>query len=161
MVPVFLGLGTNLGDRDRNLRDAVAALTQFAELEALSGVWETAPLYVVDQPAFLNMAVRISTPLAPMDLLARLKGLEDALGRVKSIRFGPRLIDLDILLHGQTIMDSDSLTLPHPRLSDRHFALAPLAEIAGELIHPVCGLSIAEMLAQLPESDDIRRIGLL
>jgi 2-amino-4-hydroxy-6-hydroxymethyldihydropteridine diphosphokinase len=159
MVPVFLGLGTNLGDRTDNLRGAVAALAQFTTVKALSSVWETAPLYVVDQPAFLNMALHVTTALAPLDLLARLKALEDALGRIKSIRFGPRLIDLDILFHGQTVMDSDILTLPHPRLGERRFALAPLAEIAGELIHPVCGLSIEDMLAQLPESDDIRRIG--
>ena len=161
MVSVFLGLGTNLGDRDDNLRGAVAALAPFARVEALSGVWETAPLYVVDQPAFLNMAACVQTDLAPLDLLAQLKSLEDALGRVKSIRFGPRLIDLDILFHGQTVMESETLTLPHPRLSERRFALAPLAEIAADLIHPVSGLSIAQMLDRLPQADDIRRIGTL
>ena len=161
MISAFLGLGTNLGDREDNLRGAVAALASFAKLGALSGVWETAPLYVVDQPAFLNMAACIQTDLAPLALLDRLKGLEDALGRVKSIRFGPRLIDLDILFHGQAVMESERLTLPHPRLSERRFALAPMAEIAADLIHPVSGLSISEMLERLPDGDDIRRIGTL
>ncbi len=159
MVPVHLGLGTNLGDRPANLRAAVGALADFAIVEAISGVWETAPLYVTDQPAFLNMALRVTTALAPMDLLCRIKTVESELGRVESIRFGPRLIDIDILTYGDVMMDDDRLTLPHPRLGERRFALAPLAEIAAGLRHPVAGHTVAAMLAALPDIGDIRPLG--
>lgn len=159
MALVHLGLGTNLGDRVANLREALAALRPVAHIEAVSGVWETAPLYVVDQPAFLNMAAVASTPFAPLDLLWRIKEIESALGRVASVRYGPRLIDIDILLYDEVVMDSPDLTLPHPRLTERLFALAPLAEIAGGVVHPLAGLSIAELLERLPPDDDVRALG--
>lgn len=161
MPVAHLGLGTNLGDRPANLRAALAALEDIGSITARSGVWETAPLYVTDQPAFLNMAAALETTLAPLELLTRLKGLEDALGRVASVRYGPRLIDLDILLYGDALMDGEVLTLPHPRLCERHFALAPLAEIAGEIFHPRVGTTIASLLKGLPGGDDVTRLGLL
>lgn len=161
MALVYLGLGTNLGERADNLRAAIAALARLGRVVATSGVWETAPLYVTDQPAFLNMAVAFETEWAPRDLLAQLKTLESELGRVASIRFGPRLIDLDILIYAGVVMDDEILTLPHPRLGERRFALAPLADIAADLRHPVCGLSVAAMLAALPAGDDIRFVGRL
>jgi 2-amino-4-hydroxy-6-hydroxymethyldihydropteridine diphosphokinase len=104
------------------------------------------------------MALAGETGLAPLDLLDRLKDLENRLGRVASVRYGPRLIDLDILLYGDVVMDSDRLTLPHPRLAERRFALAPLAEIAASACHPVSGLTVAAMLAALPDDDDIRPV---
>jgi 2-amino-4-hydroxy-6-hydroxymethyldihydropteridine diphosphokinase len=159
MPRAYLGLGTNLGDRLANLREALAALTDAIRIDAISGVWETAPLYVTDQPAFLNMALAGETGLAPLDLLDRLKSLENRLGRVASVRYGPRLIDLDILLYGDVVMDSERLTLPHPRLAERRFALAPLAEIAASACHPVSGLTVTAMLAALPDDGDIRPFG--
>ncbi|KIL98744.1 2-amino-4-hydroxy-6-hydroxymethyldihydropteridine pyrophosphokinase [Paramagnetospirillum magnetotacticum MS-1] len=158
MTLVHLGLGTNLGDRPANLRAALDALGRVGVITARSRVWETAPLYVTDQPAFLNMAAALKTQLAPLDLLSCLKTMEDDLGRVASVRYGPRLIDLDILLYGDVVMESEILTLPHPRLPERHFALAPLAEIAGACLHPLLGTDIAGLLARLPEADDIRRL---
>lgn len=155
MATVYLGLGTNLGDRFANLRAAVAALGAVAEVEALSRVYETAPLYVTDQPAFLNMAARARTRLDPASLLRRLKAIEDELGRVAAVRYGPRLIDLDILLYDQIVLNEAELTIPHPRLPERRFALAPLADIAAKTLHPLAGTTIGRMLDTLPGDDDV------
>lgn len=154
MASVYLGLGTNLGDRQANLRLAVDALARLGGICGQSRIYETAPLYVTDQPAFLNMAVALTTDLAPLDLLARLKGLEQELGRVASRRYGPRLIDLDILLYDDVVLDHADLIIPHPRLSERRFALAPLADIAATTLHPQAGTAIGQLLAALPDSAD-------
>lgn len=156
MAIVYLALGTNLGDRFANLRAAIAALSEIGRVHALSRVYETAPLYVTDQPAFLNMAARAETDLPPHALLGRLKALEEQLGRVAGRRYGPRLIDLDILLYESDIVASETLEIPHPRLPERRFALAPLADIAAELRHPTLGATVAALLAALPAADDIR-----
>ncbi len=156
MATVYLGLGTNLGDRVANLRAAVAALETVAEVEALSRIYETAPLYVTDQPAFLNMAARARTALRPSDLLRGLKGIETELGRVASLRYGPRLIDLDILLYDDTVVEADDLVIPHPRLPERRFALAPLADVGAQARHPLAGRTVADLLSALPEDDDVR-----
>lgn len=156
MATVYLGLGTNLGDRFANLKAAIAALGEVARVDALSRIYETAPLYVTDQPAFLNMAARAETDLPPHALLGRLKAIEERLGRVASLRYGPRLIDLDILFYDTQRVASGNLEIPHPRLTERRFALAPLADIAAELRHPVLGSTIAALLDSLPCDDDIR-----
>lgn len=155
MATVFLGLGTNLGNRSANLRAALAALAELGTIDAVSRVYETAPLYVIEQPAFLNMAVRMETRLSPGDLLAALKRLEGELGRVASVRYGPRLIDLDILLYGDQIVEMPNLTIPHPRLHERRFALVPLADIARQIHHPVLHHTIGQLLAALPVEDAV------
>jgi len=123
MATVYLGLGTNLGDRAANLRAAVTAVAQFGRVDALSNIYETSPLYVTDQPAFLNMAARLRTEMEPLDLLSGLKRLEAEIGRVASVRFGPRLIDLDILLYDDRVIAHPELEIPHPRLPERHWSM--------------------------------------
>lgn len=132
----FLGLGTNLGDRRENLRRALAALQSCAKIEVVrvSQVYETAPQGVLDQPDFLNLVAEIITELSPRELLTTIKAIELQLGRTPGPRWGPRLIDIDILLLGEARLAEQGLTLPHPHLLERAFVMAPLAELAPELI---------------------------
>ena len=153
MVAVYLGLGSNLGDREYNLRRAVSLLSRRASLIALSSVYETEPWGYASQPAFLNMACLLETSLSPQDLLELAQGVERDLGRVPSFRYGPRVIDVDILLYGDEVIETPRLQVPHPRLWKRAFALTPLAEIAPGLAHPVLGASIAELLEGVAVSD--------
>ena len=149
MAEVFIALGSNLGDREANLREAQAAIAAAVAILARSSVHETRPQYVVDQPPFLNMVLRGTTSLEPEALLSFLQKIEKNLGRKPSRRFGPRLIDLDILYHGDKISNDQHLVLPHPRIAERDFVLLPMAEIAPERRHPVTGKTTAEMLEAL------------
>jgi 2-amino-4-hydroxy-6-hydroxymethyldihydropteridine diphosphokinase len=136
---VTLALGTNLGDRPGNLREAIAALPPAVTVLEQSFVYETPPWGVIDQPSFLNMVIKGVTLLQPRDLLKNLKGLETRLGRIPSIHYGPRKIDIDILFYDNLILETPELTLPHPHLHERAFVLVPLADLAPEQIHPVYG----------------------
>lgn len=149
---VALALGSNLGDRLAALRAAINALGSHFLVQAQSPVYETPAAYVTDQPAFLNMAVLGATKLDPPDLLHFIKQQETEIGRKSSIRFGPRLIDIDIIFYGARISASPELTLPHPRLQEREFVLRPLADIAKDWAHPVTGLTVDAMLAPLTHS---------
>lgn len=149
MAEVFIALGSNLGDRAANLLKAEAALEPSVAIRSRSGVHETAPLYVTDQPPFLNRVLCGETDLAPRALLDYLKKIEENLGRIPSRRFGPRLIDLDILYHGDNVVNEEDLVVPHPRIAERLFVLIPMAEIAPERRHPVIGKTTAEMLDAL------------
>lgn len=146
---VYLGLGTNLGDRLENLRSAVQALAPKLTNLQTSSIYETEPWGFTDQPSFYNMVVSGETKFSPDDLLTFLKNLEEELGRLPSFRYGPRLIDVDILFYNDLIMKSEKLEIPHPRLVERAFVLVPLVELKPDLIHPVEIQTCQELLARL------------
>jgi dihydropteroate synthase/2-amino-4-hydroxy-6-hydroxymethyldihydropteridine diphosphokinase len=145
---VYLGLGANLGDRARNLAEAIRRLGQHAEVVKTSSMYETEPWGFEDQPKFLNQAAEIQTGLSPTELLAFFKEIETAMGREKTFRLGPRSIDLDILFYDDLVMASDLLTIPHPALADRAFVLIAMNEIAPELEHPILNKTIKELAAE-------------
>ena len=156
---VYLSLGSNVGDREQNLRSAVERLREVGEVKAVSSVYETEPVEYTAQPWFLNAAVAIETELMPKQLLARLLGIEQAMGRKRTTPKGPRVIDLDILFFGKSIVETQGLTIPHPALHERRFVLEPLAEIAPEVRHPVFKQTMREMRDALPtESGAVRRL---
>jgi 2-amino-4-hydroxy-6-hydroxymethyldihydropteridine diphosphokinase len=155
---VILALGTNLGDRPGNLQAAIAALPPAVIVQKQSFIYETVPWGVIDQPSFLNMVILGKTLQKPQDLLKNLKELETQLGRIPSIQYGPRKIDIDILFYNDLIFDSPELTLPHPHLHERAFVLVPLADLAAEKIHPVLGKTIRQLLAEI-ETTGVTRYG--
>jgi 2-amino-4-hydroxy-6-hydroxymethyldihydropteridine diphosphokinase len=144
---IYLALGSNLGDRVQNLKEAVTSLSPQMILKAKSNIYETLPWGYEDQPKFLNMALKAETYLRPEPLLKHLKRLEIALGRQASFPNGPRLIDIDILLFDNLVLNTPALTIPHPHMHERGFVLLPLMDIAPDLIHPVTKKSVREMLA--------------
>jgi len=149
---VYLGLGANVGDRLANLRMALVRLQTLARLEAVSSLYETQPQGVSDQPLFFNAVCRVTTGLEPQALLRFLKNLEWEIGRRPGGQtWGPRPIDLDILLYDERVVDAPELKVPHPRLAERAFVLIPLAELAPELRHPLLGRTMKELLASVGE----------
>ena len=144
---VYIGLGSNLGNRLENLKEAITALSPQLTVKAKSHIYETPPWGHEDQPRFLNQAVKAQTYLTPEPLLKHIKRLEIALGRKVSFPNGPRLIDIDILLYDDLVMNSPSLTIPHPRMHERAFVLLPMLDIAPDLIHPVTQKSVRELIA--------------
>ncbi|HEX5941539.1 MAG TPA: 2-amino-4-hydroxy-6-hydroxymethyldihydropteridine diphosphokinase, partial [Anaerolineales bacterium] len=149
-------LGTNLGDRPANLKQAIASLTPQLEVKLKSQVYETPPWGVENQPKFLNQVIKAQTYLDPEPLLKHLKRLEVALGRIPSVPNGPRLIDIDILFYDDLVMDKPSIVIPHPRLQERGFVLLPLMEIAPNLVHPVSKKTVRE-LAELCSTEGIEK----
>lgn len=144
---IYLALGTNLGDRMENLRQAVTALSPQMEVKAKSHVYETPPWGYEDQPKFYNQVIKADTYLQPEPLLKHLKRLEVALGRQPNFRNGPRLIDIDLLFYDHVVQNTPTLTLPHPRLHERGFVLLPLMDIAPEFVHPVLKKNVREMIS--------------
>jgi 2-amino-4-hydroxy-6-hydroxymethyldihydropteridine diphosphokinase len=155
---VYIGLGSNLGDRAENLRQAREQIAA-PDLRVLrtSSVYETAPRDVKDQPWFLNQVIECETDLFPRQLLAHLQKIERAMGRKRTIAKGPREIDLDILLFGNAVVKTSELEVPHPRLPERRFVLEPLAELAPDKKHPGTRRTVREMLAGVA-SQVLRRI---
>lgn len=158
---VYIGLGANLGDRELALLRAVAELGKLpgTRITAISPFYETEPVGVTDQPNFYNAAARLATALPPLELLDSLKRIEvDVFGRKPSGKWGPRSMDLDILVYGDLVLSEERLTVPHPRLHERRFALQPLCDIAPDLRHPVRNKTMAELLAALPAGEKVTRI---
>ena len=133
-VRAFLSLGSNLGDRQQYLRDAIFELSSDVTVLGVSRLYETAPVGGVVQDDFLNVVIEIDTELSPLELLDRCQALESQANRVRLVRFGPRTLDVDILLYGDSAIDSERLTVPHPRMFERKFVLQPLSDLAPELV---------------------------
>jgi len=150
MAVAYIGIGSNLGEREENCKKAVALLEQRGiTVLKLSSFYETEPWGVKEQPKFINMVIEIETNLGPEELLMTLKEIEIAMGSVKSIKWGARVMDLDILLYDEMIIKTLSLEIPHPYIKDREFVLKPLFEIAPDKVHPVFKKSIKDLLAEL------------
>jgi 2-amino-4-hydroxy-6-hydroxymethyldihydropteridine diphosphokinase len=154
----YLSLGSNVGDREQNLRDAIERIRPVGHVIRVSSIYETEPVEVTDQPEFLNCAVKLETSLKPEELMHRLLEIEKAIGRQRDRKKGPRTIDIDILLGGDAVVNTAELTIPHPAMHRRRFVLEPLAEIAPEARHPVFKKTIQELLAELPAGQAVRKI---
>ncbi|MFZ0806419.1 MAG: 2-amino-4-hydroxy-6-hydroxymethyldihydropteridine diphosphokinase [Candidatus Sulfotelmatobacter sp.] len=154
----YLSLGSNLGDRAQNLRDATGRLVAAGRVTSVSCFYETEPVELTEQPWFLNCAVALETLLTPPELMKTLLAIEQAMGRRRTKEKGPRTIDIDILLYGNEIVDSPELQIPHPAMNERRFVLEPLAEIAPEARHPALKKSARELLAELPAGQVVRKI---
>ena len=148
-VVVYLGLGSNMGNRRDNLDKGLQLLSQREQMGQASSIYDTEPVGNPAQPRFLNLVCQIYTRLAPMELLTLVKGIESKLGRTLGESNAPRPLDIDILFYGNQIVESPKLVIPHPRLAERDFVLVPLAEIAPELVHPISGKTINELLQGL------------
>lgn len=157
MATVYLALGSNIGDREENLREAIRRLgASGVRVTKTSSVYETEPVDYLDQPWFLNGVLEAQTELSPTGLLATLRQIESQMGSKKPFAKGPRLIDLDILLYDDATIHTPELEVPHPRMLQRNFVLVPLAEIAPNLRHPSWPASAVELLANSPDASQVR-----
>jgi 2-amino-4-hydroxy-6-hydroxymethyldihydropteridine diphosphokinase len=161
MKKVFLGIGTNLGNRESNLKEAVARIEEYiGKVTRSSSVYETEPWGFQAEDEFLNMVVKVETKLTPSGLLGRILMIESLLGRVRSEKqYSSRVIDIDILLYEDLVIDEENLKIPHPLLHERKFVLVPLCEIEPELVHPVLNKSVATLLESCLDKSKVKKIG--
>jgi 2-amino-4-hydroxy-6-hydroxymethyldihydropteridine diphosphokinase len=159
---VYLGLGSNIGDRIKNLESAIKRLEKnpLVAIGNASSFYETEPVGYKGQGWFVNQAVEIETAIAPLGLLRALQGIEKEMGRERRERWGPRIIDIDILFYGNLILAITELTIPHPHIHERRFVLVPLAEIAPSFMHPVFNKSIERLLIDTPDTNQVKKIGM-
>lgn len=157
---VYLSLGSNIGDREKNLRTAIAELADAnVRVSRVSSFYETEPVDLREQPWFLNCAVQGETEAPALDLLRALLGIESRMGSKKLVPKGPRLIDLDILLYGEETIDTPELQVPHPRMLLRKFVLVPLAEISPDLVHPAWTKTVSELASETADRSEVRKSG--
>ena len=153
---LYLLLGANLGDRKQTLVSVYQKVTNnVGVVTAQSALYETAAWGVTDQPAFLNQVLRVDTYLMPADVLAKTQAIEQQLGRVRAEKWGARTIDIDLLFYDDLILNTPTLTLPHPLLHKRRFTLIPLAELAPDLLHPILNMSVADLLTRCPDESEV------
>ena len=153
MATVYIGIGSNIGDREENCEEAIRLLLESGIMvNKMSSLIETEPWGVTNQQKFVNTAIEAHTDLKPDDLLSVLKKIEHGMGRLPSVKWGPRLVDLDILFYDDLVMKTDDLEIPHPYIKERDFVLKPLAEIAPEKVHPVLKKTVSELLRSLQSS---------
>jgi 2-amino-4-hydroxy-6-hydroxymethyldihydropteridine diphosphokinase len=153
----YLSLGSNLGDREGHLRDAISRLGSEGRVAAVSSFYETAPVEVTAQPWFLNCAIALETRKTPEVLMASILRIEQGMGRKREQKKGPRTIDIDILLFGNAVIATPKLTVPHPAMQERRFVLEPLAEIRPEALHPQFNKTVLALLQSLPPGQEVRR----
>lgn len=154
-VTVYLCLGSNMGNRQRNLDQAIDLLSKRFKMGLISSIYDTEPVDNVDQPRFLNLVCQVFTRLAPEDLLLLAKGIEMKLGRPRNTSNAPRPIDIDILFYGDQTFQSKDLVIPHPRLTERAFVLVPLDEIAPDLVHPEREKTVRQLLQEVTETQGV------
>ena len=158
MNKVFIGIGSNLGDRISYCKKAIDEISGFAKITQASSLYETDPIGKEDQPNFINCIVEISTDLSPQNLLKDLNSVEEKLGRVRHEKWGPRTIDLDIIFYNELVINDENLEIPHPRAHQRRFVLEPLSEIAPEFIHPKLNLSVSELLKKIDDHKSVKKL---
>jgi 2-amino-4-hydroxy-6-hydroxymethyldihydropteridine diphosphokinase len=160
MANTYLGLGGNVGDTKAYLAQAIEKLKKIGTVEKISSFYNTEPVGLAEQEWFLNSALLLETELPPQELLAALKNIEKEVGRTPSVQNGPREIDMDILLYDDVILKTKTLTMPHPRLHERAFVLAPLCDIAPTLLHPVLKKTIAQLFSELNDTHQFAKLEL-
>lgn len=156
MVNVFIGIGSNLGDKEENIRKAIDLIKEKCKILKISSIYETEPVGYKNQALFLNCAIEIKTNLKPKELLIFLQSIEKRLGRVRTIKNGPRTIDLDILFYANKIVNENNLIVPHPRMHKRLFVLEPLKEICHDFVHPVLKKSVKELRSILKNKEYVK-----
>jgi 2-amino-4-hydroxy-6-hydroxymethyldihydropteridine diphosphokinase len=159
MTEVFIGIGSNMGDRLDNLASAASLLAQECEIKQISSVFETGPEGYVAQPDFLNCVVKGETGLTPLELLDELKSIEKIIGRIPSFRNAPRTIDLDILFYGDKVINQQGLEIPPPRLHERAFVLVPMVQITPQFIHPALHKTMQQLLSELAKGQRVEKWG--